>query len=622
MKSLKVKLILIFGIFYFAVIVISILSILHKPDQGKKHLQILMKQEPDDLNPITGSMSAASEIEGAIFRPMVYIDRQGNPQPVLVDSIPTVKNGGVTLLDNKGMKVIWKFKENLVWEDGQPLGPSDVIFTYNVIMNKNVKVPSRDLEKRIERMEVDPRNPRHLIVYWKETYATYFKGHPIVPKHILEKDYLNDPAKLHLSGFSQKPVGNGPFRLAEWKLGNYVYLVRNENFPPNVGKKPYFNSISYRFVSETTSMLVAVHSEFTDALSPVGPTFDQAVDFKKRYGHLFNVYIVDGIIWEHIDINLDDPILKDQRVRAALMYAMKRKTLVKHIFDNKLDVAHSWLPPLHPGYYKDIKKYKYSPKKAVQLLEEAGWFLNDEEDEYRSRIPYKIDGKIFNEEILREITDVKQKQYILKHYRYDKKRQRYYLKDNLSSSSFQKVTNILQSVDFDDFDELKITLLTTKGDRLRELIQTSLREDLKKVGIDLVIDKNQYATTLFDDTLTKRKFQLLMYAWSFSPTFDGENLWTISNIPSEKNMWVGSNSIGYRNLFVDKLHQKIPRTIDENKRKEYFKLQQDHWINDIPAIPLYFRKELSITRPDLMNWKPQGTDTPVTWNCEEWYIKK
>jgi len=245
MKSLKVKLILIFGIFHLSILTIIVVSIFYKPDQGKKHLQILMKQEPDDLNPITGSMSAASEIEGAIFRPMVRIDRHGNPHPVLVESIPTVENGGVTLLDNKKrMKVVWKFKEKLVWEDGHPLGPSDVVFTFNVIMNKSVRVPSRDLEKRIERMEVDPKNPRHLIVYWNETYATYFRGHPIIPKHILEKDYLEDPAKFHLLSYSQKPVGNGPFKLVEWKLGNYVYLERNENYPLNVGKRPYFNSIT------------------------------------------------------------------------------------------------------------------------------------------------------------------------------------------------------------------------------------------------------------------------------------------------------------------------------------------------------------------------------------------
>ncbi|MDZ7376886.1 MAG: ABC transporter substrate-binding protein, partial [candidate division KSB1 bacterium] len=40
-----------------------------------------------------------------------------------------------------------------------------------------------------------------------------------------------------------------------------------------------------------------------------------------------------GLIWEHIDLNLDNPHLKDKRVRQALLYAADREAIVRSLFE-------------------------------------------------------------------------------------------------------------------------------------------------------------------------------------------------------------------------------------------------------------------------------------------------
>ncbi len=113
-----------------------------------------------------------------------------------------------------------------------------------------------------------------------------------------------------------------------------------------------------------------------------------------------------------------------------------------------------------------------------------------------------------------------------------------------------------------------------------------------------------------------------MYAWIFSPISHGLEMWSSNYIPSKNNNWFGQNYPGYKNQEIDRIHKLIPLTIDKQKRTKLFHSQQQIWIDDLPVLPLYFRKEASITRQDFINWSPTGTDLPITWNCEQWQFKK
>ncbi len=555
------KLVISLSAIYIIIIAIVFIAAIYRPGTHNNLAHIVIQQEPDGLNPIFTTMSASSEIIGLIFKPMVYILPDGKPLPVLVEDIPTFENGGVELLPNgksKKMRITWRFKKDLIWEDGKPLGPDDVIFAWKVILHDKVQTPSRDLEKRIESMEKDPNDPYKLIVTWKENYAYYFKGHQILPKHILNQDFKKHPERLHLHPYNRKPIGNGPFRIIEWKTGDYIYLKRNENYSKSINQPAKLDYVWYQFVGNTNSMIVSMLSGYVDAISPTGLSFDQALEFDKLYGKKYKTYFQDGITWEHIDCNLEDPILQNNKVRQALLYAINRDNLVKYLFYNKQSVAHSWLPPNHPGYLQNIRKYPYNPKKAIELLKQAGW----------DRV--NGDGVRIN-------------------------------KNNIP---------------------LNLTLMTTAGNKLRERVQIAIKNDLDDVGINLIINKNQNAVAFFGETVLKRiHTQLTMYAWTMSPISDGEEMWTSHNIPTEKNNWSGQNYTTYRNIEIDDLHKLIPTILDKTQRNMLFHKQQRIWIQDIPSIPLYFRKEVSITRKNFMNWKSTGTELPITWNCEEWELK-
>ncbi len=524
------------------------LGLQKKQSVSADRFMVGVPQEPDTLHPLFSQTMVSTEVQGLLFEGMVEYDDEWRLNPRIVESIPTLENGGLVKLSGNRIQTTWKLKEGIKWSDGWPITVEDFIFAYKVIMDNRVPVVSRDMENRIEKMEAP--DPRTLVVTWKEPYAYTFLGHSFLPKHILEASYLKDPEKFHEHEYNRNPLGNGPYVLKEWKPGAYVSASQNPNY---YGDKPQFQNIIYKFTGGTTTLESDIVTRNIDAISPTGTDLSQILDFEKRKGNEFQFGYVDGMVWEHIDFNVDEPRFQDKRVRQALLYGLNREEMVQRLFAGKQSVAHSWLPPKHYGYDANVKKYPYDPEKAKELLEEAGWKVG----------PNGV--------------------------RINKKG-----------------------------EKLSFILMTTAGNKVREDIQQLIQEDWKKIGVKIEI-QNQPAKVLFGDTLNKRKYKhLLLYALVYSPISDGESGWTSKNIPSAKNNWQGQNTTGWRNSEIDVIDSQVPVTLEEEKRKELLKKEQVIWVEELPALPLFWRADVTVIRKGIENWKPTGTSTPVTWNVEYW----
>jgi ABC-type transport system substrate-binding protein len=47
---------------------------------------------------------------------------------------------------------------------------------------------------------------------------------------------------------------------------------------------------------------------------------------------------------------------------------------------------------------------------------------------------------------------------------------------------------------------------------------------------------------------------------------------------------------------------------------------QDLYVEELPAIPMYFRPVVAVTRKELKGFMPTGTQTPAAWNAHEWHF--
>src|SRR4029077_1193893 len=104
----------------------------------------------------------------------------------------------------------------------------------------------------------------------------------------------------------------------------------------------------------------------------LGLSLDEALAFEKRHGEAVRMIYQPGLVYEHIDLNLDRPALADRRVREALILGLDREAISKSLFAGRQKVADSFVNPLDAGYSADTPRYHHDPVRAAALLEAAG----------------------------------------------------------------------------------------------------------------------------------------------------------------------------------------------------------------------------------------------------------
>jgi peptide/nickel transport system substrate-binding protein len=534
----------------------------------KTEFKIGLSQEFENLNPLIMTMVASVYMYSLVGRSLVVLDPNGKWVPQLAKSIPTLENGGAKLATIKGQKTVqatWEILDNAKWGDGTPVTCEDFKFAREVASSDNVSVGSKETYTQVETIEWDPKTPKKCVfTYDKARWNFNQLGQFFpLPKHLEEAVFKKWGDKKEgyetNSNYSKNPtlagLYNGPYVIQEVKLGSHVIFTPNPHF---YGPKPHIPKIVVKIIPNTSTLEANLRSGTIDAVSSLGFTFDQAIAFEKKVKTESLPYLVEykpSLTYEHIDLNLNNPILKDVRVRKALVYSINREDLVKALFDGKQTAAIHAFAQIDPWYTADPKKitiYPYSKRDASKLLDEAGWKMGA--DGYR----YK-DGK-----------------------------------------------------------KLSLQFMTTAGNKNREVVQTYLQGNWKAVGIDVVI-KNEPARVFFGETMRKLNYGAMgMYAWTSAPESDLKPNFHSSQIPSEKNGWSGQNYMAWNDPKVDEIATKMEGEFDPKKRiqlaHQFLKLYTD----EVPVIPLYYRSDIAVSPLGLKNFHLPGHQYAETNEVENW----
>lgn len=344
----------------------------------KKSITIGISQEPDSLFIPFKEMMAAEEVVRAGNYTLTQFDENWHIVPWAAKEIPSLENGQLELFSENGvkkMRTTWHIREDFKWPDGTPLTADDFIFTHKLTMDPNQEVVDRSVDEKIAKMEAAGPDRRTLIVTWKEPYAYYhnYRAHDAVPKHLVEPLYNQAPEQLKKSRFGQAPALAGAYTIREWVPGSHIIAEKNPHAKGFLTGK--FDEIVWRVIPDTNTLESNLVSGTVDAISPTGISLEQAMQFEKRHKDKFDFYYTEGLVWEHIDFNLDNKILADKRVRHALAHGADREGIAQSLFLGRQPVAHGTEPPKSPYYNDAIKRYPFDKAKAQQLLEEAGWKL-------------------------------------------------------------------------------------------------------------------------------------------------------------------------------------------------------------------------------------------------------
>ncbi len=342
-------------------------------------LVIGISQFPSTFHPSINSMLAKSYILAMTRRPITSYDKDWNLVCMLCTELPTIENGLARrekTPDNKnGVAITYTLNAQATWGDGVPVTTKDVIFTWEAGKNELSGIGGAELYRRI--YKIDAVDDKTFTLHVDRLTFDYnsLGGFALLPEHIERKNFSEPAEYRHKTAYDTDTLYEGlyagPYLISAVSPGSHVTLERN---PKWWGKTPAFKKIIVRVIENTAALEANLLSGEIDMIAgELGLTIDQALSFEKRHGNKFSIIYKPGLIYEHIDLNLDNPILSDLRIRQALIYAIDRKAISQQLFGGKQPVAISNVNPLDGMHASDLPNPSYDPKMAARLLADAGW---------------------------------------------------------------------------------------------------------------------------------------------------------------------------------------------------------------------------------------------------------
>ncbi len=208
------------------------------------------------INPAFGTDPLASSLLRPVVEGLFDFDPTGRPRPWLAESVPGPGRG----ISADGRTIILRLRQGVAWEDGQPFGAADLVFTLAV--GKNAANPFdpeiaaayntiRDAEA------LDPYTVRLNLYEPGNDYLYAFS--PIFPAHIFHgtSDLANHP-------YTRAPFGTGPFRLGEWVPGKTLTLVRSPSYRLN--DRPYLDQLIFQSYPDLAAAEAALQARTIDLI--------------------------------------------------------------------------------------------------------------------------------------------------------------------------------------------------------------------------------------------------------------------------------------------------------------------------------------------------------------------
>jgi peptide/nickel transport system substrate-binding protein len=358
----------------------SVYMVLKPPVVGGT-LNIGITQEPKTLFKMLWFTTASTAVLWPMRDGATGVTPTGIVYPVGAEYIPNVKDGTWQINSaTKTMKTVWKLRKGVKWSDGVPVTSADYAFTYQMYTNPQIQKAGADVTSLIDKIETPDQYT--IIVYWKSLTpwavygplgAVFGDAAEVYPAHILKPIYDKNPADINTCDFNNSPVYAGPYKIAEWKKGSYIYLKRNENYWAG---KPLLDNVVFHILPDQNTMLMQLLTGQLDYTVPgLGLEVPQAYSAEQKgLKNTFDFYYIPSYYMEHITLNTQDPILKDPTLRQAMLYALDRDNLTQMIFMGKRQVAEGYISQMSPAFNKNlVGKYKYNPTKAKEMLRDAGY---------------------------------------------------------------------------------------------------------------------------------------------------------------------------------------------------------------------------------------------------------
>jgi peptide/nickel transport system substrate-binding protein len=292
-----------------------------------------------------------------VWEPLVGLDDALKPKPVLAEKWD---------LSEDGRTWTFKLRQGVRFSDGSPFDADAVVAN----MQRYIKISPRpspytamDIRVGYGRLSDVRRVDAATVAFVSEepnptmvnTMSNFFSA-------------MFQPAGFAENGdFSGLPVTTGPYRLTDWKRGEYLLLERNDNY---WGAKPAVRRLRLRTILDANARVSSLLAREVDAVAELGAILPaQTLQLKGQTGVTVGADPIS--ISQYLAFNCATPPFDDVRLRRAVMLATDRDSIVKDLVLGYGTAGKSLLSPISTQWFSAKGTPRYNMAEAQRLAQEA-----------------------------------------------------------------------------------------------------------------------------------------------------------------------------------------------------------------------------------------------------------
>ncbi len=507
-------------------------------------LRFCIKSDPKTFNPVLVSDDASEVVRYLTGGVLVRVNRQTQQlEPELATSWK---------ITDQGRTITFNLREKMYFSDGTPFSAEDVAYTVKQLLDPNVHSVTGDQFKS------GNGNVQTKVLGPNKISITF-------PGAIAGLDRQFDQVAIMSAKSPKKEMAVlGPFYVADYKSGSYVYLRRNENYWKRSGgqKLPLLEAVKIdiqpnrdielmRFRRGELDLINTLDSEFYDKLAQASPSLVRDAGPSLDSEQMWFNQVPNAPIAEY-----KKEWFKSQSFRRAVSESINRADLARIVYAGHAQPAVGPTSPANKFWFNSkLKPVPYDNTDSLKLL--------------------ALDGFKFQNNVLRDR----------------------------------------------DGHAVEFSIVTNAGNKSRERMATMIQQDLSKIGIKINV------VTLDFPSLIERFSKTYNYEAAIlgfvNTEIDPNSLMTVWMSDGENHAWYPNQKTPATvwEAEVDKLMQAQTQSPDPKKRKQAWDRVQEIVYDQQPMIFLVNKHALSAVSSSLANASPVALRPQTYWNVDQLFVK-
>lgn len=305
----------------------------------------------DSLDPYNTNSTLAQAVGKSYYEGLFAFDKDLKIEPLLATGYDVSPDGLV---------YTFKLRQGVKFQDGTDFNADAVKVNFERVLDKANGLARYNQFNRIK--TIDVVDPHTVKITLTEPFSPFINAlaHPSA--------MMISPTALKKWGkdITFHPTGTGPFEFVEWDPATHLTVKKN----PNYWQKgfPKIDKLTFRTVTDNNTRAAIVQTGEAQFGYPM--PFEQAKILEKN--NKLKVVAAPSIIAYYVSMNVLHKPFDDVRVRQAVNYAINKEALAKVVFSGFAFPSQGVIPQ-GVEYAEKMQPWPYDPKKAKELLKDAGY---------------------------------------------------------------------------------------------------------------------------------------------------------------------------------------------------------------------------------------------------------